>query len=94
MSNELWSWGLSILGVIGILLVGHKNWRGYLVSIATEFAWVAYSIQTKQWGFIFGSTVYISAYGLNISKWLDEVRKNKIKNMFTFNPLHNYRKSK
>jgi len=94
MSSQLWSWALSIIGVIGILLVGHKNWRGYLVGIATECAWVAYSIQTKQWGFIFGSTVYISAYLLNISKWLDEVRKNRIRNMFHINPLHNYRKSK
>ena len=94
MSNQLWSWCLSIIGVIGILLVGHKNWRGYIVGIITECAWVAYSIQTKQWGFIFGSTIYISAYLLNINKWLDEVRKNKIKNMFIINPLHNYRKSK
>jgi len=94
LNNELWSWGLSVLGVIGILLVGHKNWRGYLVGILTEIAWVAYSIDTKQWGFIFGSTIYISAYCLNISKWLDEVRKNKIKSMLTFNPFNHYRKSK
>jgi len=94
LNNQLWSWGLSIIGVIGILLVGHKNWRGYLVGIATECAWVWYSVITKQWGFIFGSTVYISAYLLNISKWLDEVRKNRIRNMFHINPLHNYRKSK
>jgi len=94
MNNELWSWGLSLLGVIGILLVGHKNWRGYLVGIAAECAWVAYSIQTKQWGFIFGSTIYISAYLLNISKWLDEVKRKRIRGMFTVNPLHNYRKNK
>ena len=83
-----------------------NNWRnwpidgwaqklaGILSGICTECAWVAYSIQTKQWGFIFGSTVYISAYLFNINKWLDEVRKNKIRNMFTINPLHNYRKNK
>jgi len=94
LNSQLWSWGLSIIGVIGILLVGHKNWRGYLVGIATECAWVAYSIQTKQWGFIFGSTVYISAYCLNISKWLDEVRRNKIKNMFHFNPMNYSKRSK
>jgi len=94
MNNEFWSWGLSILGVIGILLVGHKNWRGYLVGILTECAWVAYSIDTKQWGFIFGSTIYISAYCLNISKWWDEDRKKRIRNMFHINPMNYSRKSK
>jgi hypothetical protein len=94
MSNQLWSWGLSIIGVIGLLMVGHKNWKGYLVGIVTECAWVAYSIQTRQWGFIFGSTIYISAYLININKWLDEERKKRIRNMFTINPLHNYRKNK
>ena len=88
------SWALSCIGVIGIYLTGRKNWRGYAVGIFTECAWVWYAIVTKQWGFIFGSTIYISAYCLNISKWLDEVKKNRIKNMFTFNPLHNYRKGK
>ncbi len=92
MSNELWSWGLSIIGVIGLLMVGHKNWKGYLVGIITEFAWVAYSLDTKQYGFIFGSTIYISAYLFNIKKWLSEANKNKIRNMFTINLLHNYKK--
>lgn len=94
MNKELWSWGLSAIGVVGLLMVGHKNWRGYLVGIATECFWVAYSLQTKQYGFIFGSTVYISAYLFNINKWLDEVRRKRIRNLFTINPLHNYRKSK
>jgi hypothetical protein len=80
MNTQLWSWTLSTIGVIGIWLTGRKNWRGYAVGIITECAWVAYSIQTKQWGFIFGSTIYISVYLFNINKWLTEARsfKNKI----------------
>jgi len=84
MNNQLWSWCLSIIGVIGLLIVGQKNWRGYIVSIITEFAWVWYSIITKQWGFIFGSTIYISTYLFNINKWISDERKNKIKSRLHF----------
>jgi hypothetical protein len=50
------------------------------VGIVTECAWVAYAITTKQWGFIFGSTVYISVYLFNINKWINEAKsfKNKV----------------
>ena len=71
------SWALSIVGVTGIYLTGRKNWRGYAVGIVTECAWVWYSIVTKQWGFIFGSTIYISVYLLNINKWLAEAKSIK-----------------
>ena len=80
MNNNLWSWGLSIIGVTGIYLTGRKNWRGYAVGIVTEFAWVVYSLQTKQYGFIFGSTIYISVYLLNINKWFSDASsfKNRV----------------
>jgi hypothetical protein len=92
--NPIWSWALSIIGVVGIWLTGRKNWRGYAVGIVTECAWVAYSIDTKQWGFIFGSTIYISVYLFNINKWLEEARAGRIKNMFHINPLNMYKKGK
>jgi hypothetical protein len=88
------SWALSILGVVGIYLTGKKKWYGFAVGIANECAWVVYSVNTKQWGFIFGSTIYIAVYSLNINKWLSDERKSRIRNMFTVNPLHNYRKNK
>jgi drug/metabolite transporter (DMT)-like permease len=88
MNMQQWqSWALSIVGVIGIYLTGRKNWRGYAVGIFTECAWVWYSIVTKQWGFIFGSTIYISVYLLNINKWLSEAKS--IKNRFK---IHIFRK--
>ena len=88
--NQVWSWALSTIGVVGIYLTGRKNWRGYAVGIITECAWVWYSVLSKQWGFIFGSTIYIAVYSFNINKWIKEVNRNKIKNMFTINHLSNY----
>lgn len=73
------SWALSIMGVIGIWLTGRKKWYGFAVGIANECAWVAYSINTKQWGFIFGSTIYIAVYSLNINKWISEAKSFKSK---------------
>jgi hypothetical protein len=92
--NPAWSWFLSTIGVVGIWLTGRKNWRGYAVGIVTECAWVWYSITTKQWGFIFGSTIYISIYSFNINKWITEARTSKIKNMFHINHMNYNRKSK
>ena len=79
------SWALSIVGVIGIYLTGRKNWRGYAVGIMTECAWVWYAIVTKQWGFIFGSTIYVSVYLFNINKWLAEAKAHSFKHRIHIN---------
>ena len=71
------SWALSCIGVIGIYLTGRKNWRGYAVGIMTECAWVWYAIVTKQWGFIFGSAIYITAYSHGIQNWLKDAKSIK-----------------
>jgi hypothetical protein len=92
--QQWYSWALSTIGVVGIYLTGRKNWRGYAVGIVTECAWVWYSIITKQWGFIFGSTIYISVYSFNINKWITEAKAKKITNMFHINLMNYNRKSK
>jgi hypothetical protein len=92
MNTQIWSWALSAIGVVGIYLTGRKNWRGYAVGICTECAWVAYSIQTKQWGFIFGSTIYISVYLFNIKKWITEAKS--IKNRLHLDVFHIKNKKK
>ena len=94
MNTQIWSWALSTIGVIGIYLTGRKNWRGYAVGIVTECAWVWYAITTKQLGFIFGSTIYVSVYLFNINKWLTEERTNKIRNALHINPLNMIKKGK
>ena len=68
--NPVWSWSLSIIGVIGIYLTGRKKWQGFLVGVVNELLWVIYSMETKQYGFILGSTIYISIYLFNINKWI------------------------
>jgi hypothetical protein len=89
--NQIWSWALSSIGVIGIYLTGRKNWRGYAVGVVTECAWVGYAINTKQWGFIFGSTIYISVYLFNINKWIKEINEKAFKHKIHINIFNNKR---
>ena len=94
MKHEYWSWVLSIIGVIGLYLTGKKKWHGFAVGLAAEVAWVWYSFVTKQWGFIFGATIYIAAYVFNIKEWLNDERRSRIRNMIVINPLHVYKRNK
>ena len=68
------SWALSILGATGIFLTERKKWYGFAVGIVNECAWVAYSINTKQWGFIFGAAAYIIGYAMGIKEWREDER--------------------
>ena len=94
MSELIWSWILSVIGVIGIYLTGKKKWHGFAIGLVAEIAWVWYSIQTKQWGFIFGSAIYVAVYVFNIREWWEDEKRSRLRNMFTINPLHGYRKNK
>jgi hypothetical protein len=93
MKHEYWSWFLSIIGVIGLYITGQKKWQGFAVGVATEVAWIWYSIITKQWGFIFGATIYIAVYLFNIKQWWQDLKNKSISNKFVIN-LFNYRKVK
>ena len=87
------SWALSLLGACGIFLTGRKKWYGFVVGIINECAWVAYSIDTKQWGFIFGATIYIAVYLFNIKMWWEESKLRRFKNRIHIN-IFNTRKVK
>lgn len=85
MKYEYWSWFLSIIGVIGLYLTGRKKWHGFAIGLASEIAWVWYSVLTKQWGFIFGATIYIAAYVFNIKLWWEESKLRRFKNRIQIN---------
>jgi hypothetical protein len=85
MTELWWSWMLSIIGVIGIYLTGKKKWQGFAVGLVAEIAWVWYSFITKQWGFIFGATIYIAVYAFNIKEWWEESRLKSFRNRIQIN---------
>lgn len=64
-----WSYALAPFGLIGMLLAGRRSRWGWLLSIFTQVLWLAYAVDTKQWGFIPGSLAYAAVYFKNFLAW-------------------------
>jgi len=58
-----------MIGVTGLLVVGRRQWQGWLIAITNEILWIGYAIATRQYGFIFGAVAYISVHSHNARKW-------------------------
>lgn len=69
MTEQLWSWVLSCIGVTGLLLVGRKHWWAWCITALNEVLWIVYALVTRQYGFIFGAIAYISVHAHNARKW-------------------------
>jgi len=66
-----WSWILAIVGSFGLFTVGSKLRWGWFVLIVNECLWVIYAVQTKQYGFILYSFLYVIMYIRAILNWHD-----------------------
>ena len=69
---ELWSWILAAIGVTGIFFVGKKTVWGWLILLANECIWIAYAINTKQYGFIISALAYAAVYIRSYIHWKRE----------------------
>lgn len=69
---ELWSWILAAIGVTGIFFVGKKTVWGWLILLANECIWIAYAINTKQYGFIISALAYAGVYIRSYIHWKRE----------------------
>ena len=65
----VWSWVLAVIGVSGIFLVGRKTIYGWLILGVNECLWIAYSVSTKQYGFIFMALAYMAVYTKSYIHW-------------------------
>jgi nicotinamide riboside transporter PnuC len=77
MSNQLWSWALASVGILGIYLAGRKNPKGWLLGVFAQVLWVAYAIATRQWGFLTTAFGYGFMYMKNWIAWRRESRQNE-----------------
>lgn len=74
MSNELWSWILSVVGITGFVLAGRKVWWSWYVNLGCQILWFTYAIVTQQYGFIFAALAYSVVFTQNAIKWTKEHR--------------------
>lgn len=69
MTEQIWSWVLSCIGVTGLLLVGRRKWWAWGITALNEVLWIGYALATRQYGFIFGAVAYIAVHAHNARKW-------------------------
>lgn len=65
----IWSFALSFMGVLGLWLAGKRMKVGWLIALANEALWLAYTIATAQWGFLIAIVVYSFVYLKNWNEW-------------------------
>lgn len=77
MNNQIWSWILAAIGILGIYLAGRKNSVGWLVGVFAQFLWLSYAVVTQQWGFLFTAVAYGAIYIKNWLVWRREANLQK-----------------
>ena len=72
MSNQLWSWILTIVGLTGFIFVGRKVWWAWYINIACQILWFAYAIVSEQYGFLVAALAYTVVFTRNAVSWTRE----------------------
>lgn len=75
--NQWWSWGLTVLGVTGLVLAGKKIWWSWLIGLLAQVFWIAYALTTKQYGFVGSALVYGTTYAINAHKWYNQQKVDR-----------------
>lgn len=75
--NQIWSWALSAVGITGFVLAGRRVWWAWYVNLGCQALWLAYSLITKQYGFLAATIVYIFVFWKNARRWTKERKQTK-----------------
>jgi hypothetical protein len=65
-----WSYLLTAVGAVGLLLAGRMKRTGWLVGLGAQGLWIAYALSTQQPGFLISALIYGSVYARNYLTWL------------------------
>lgn len=72
----IWSLVLAAIGITGLYLAGKKNYWGWAIGIFAQLLWIAYAINTKQYGFLATAVAYAWIYSKNFIQWRKLERVN------------------
>lgn len=75
MTGLIWSFVLSGIGIVGIILAGSKYKLGWLIGFGVQPLWIVFAITTGQYGFILNACIYAAVYARNWLKWRREDRR-------------------
>lgn len=64
-----WSYLLTAVGAVGLLLAGRMQRAGWLVGLGAQGLWIAYALSTQQHGFLISAFIYGSVYARNYLAW-------------------------
>jgi hypothetical protein len=70
--NPYWSYLLTAVGVFGLYLAGRKSQWGWAVGLGAQVLWLAYAVNTEQWGFLVSAFAYGAVYTKNFRAWRKE----------------------
>lgn len=73
--SPAWSYVLTAVGVLGLLLAGSRKRVGWALGLAAQPLWAIYAVVTGQWGFIVSAVVYGGVYLRNWLKWRREAQR-------------------
>lgn len=76
--NQLWSWLLGAVGLAGFVLVGRRVWWAWYINIANQFIWLAYSLVTRQLGFLITSIFFLGVFVNNARMWTKERNNERV----------------
>lgn len=68
----LWSYALTLVGILGLWLTGRKSRWGFAVGLLAQVLWLTYAAVTQQWGFIFSACLFGFLYARNFYRWTKE----------------------
>lgn len=67
--NPYWSYLLTAVGAVGLLLAGRMKRTGWLIGFGAQGLWIAYALSTHQHGFLISAAIYGSVYAKNYLAW-------------------------
>lgn len=70
--DQVFSWIVTILGLLGFWLAGKKLWWSWYINIANQVMWVIFALVTDYYAFLVGTAFYLVVFSRNAYLWTTE----------------------
>lgn len=68
-ATTIWSWIVTIVGLLGFILAGRKIWWAWYVNIGCQALWVTFALVSHIYAFLLSAAVYTVVFTHNAIKW-------------------------